>query len=98
MGAGLDLFGPDGYAASSIEKLCAAATVSTRNFYEEFTGREALLVAIHDDVLDRAVEAVAASFAEAEDASLATRIEFAVRGYITTTAEDPRWARVSYVE
>jgi AcrR family transcriptional regulator len=98
MAAGLDLFGTDGYAASSIEKLCAAATVSTRNFYEEFSGREALLMALHDSVLERAAEAVGKAFADAEDAPLADRIALAVRGYIGTTAEDPRWARLSYVE
>lgn len=98
MAAGLDLFGTDGYAVSSIEKLCAAAAVSTRNFYEEFPSREALLMAIHDDVLERATGAVARSFTDAGDASLAERIELAVRCYVTTTAEDPRWARLSYVE
>lgn len=96
--AGLELFGTDGYAASSIEKLCAAAAVSTRNFYEEFTGREALLLALHDDVLERAVTAVAAAFAEAGDSGIAVRVEAAVRAYLTTTAADPRWARLSYVE
>ncbi|WP_091285032.1 TetR/AcrR family transcriptional regulator [Amycolatopsis xylanica] len=98
LGAGLELFGTEGYAASSIEKLCAAAAVSTRNFYEEFASREALLVALHTRVLEQAVAAVGAAFTEAEDADLATRIEIAVRAYITTTAKDPRWAKLSYVE
>ncbi|MEC3978697.1 TetR/AcrR family transcriptional regulator [Amycolatopsis sp. H20-H5] len=98
LAAGLELFGNDGYAATSIEKLCATATVSTRNFYEEFASREALLVALHDEVIERAVGAVAAAFADAADAVLAPRIELAVRAYITTTAKDPRWARLSYVE
>ncbi|WP_370948661.1 TetR/AcrR family transcriptional regulator [Amycolatopsis sp. cg5] len=100
LSAGLELFGTEGYAASSIEKLCAAAAVSTRNFYEEFASREALLVALHTRVLELAVGAVAEAFskAEAEDAALATRIEIAVRAYITTTAKDPRWAKLSYVE
>jgi AcrR family transcriptional regulator len=96
--AGLELFGTDGYAASSIEKLCAAAAVSTRNFYEEFTGREALLLALHDDVLERAVTSVAAAFAQPGDSGVAVRVEEAVRGYLTTTAADPRWARLSYIE
>jgi AcrR family transcriptional regulator len=98
MSAGLQLFGTEGYAASSIEKLCATAAVSTRNFYEEFASREALLMALHDQVIERAVIAVGEAFAGAEDESLAVRIERAVRAYITTTAKDPRWARLSYVE
>ncbi|MFF5993067.1 TetR/AcrR family transcriptional regulator [Prauserella flavalba] len=96
--AGLELFGTEGYLATSIERLCSAAGVSTRNFYEEFTGREALLTALHDLVLERAMRAVADAFARAENEPLALRIELAVRAYITTTAEDRRWARLSYVE
>lgn len=98
MNAGLQLFGTDGYAATSIEKLCAQAGVSTRNFYEEFNGREDLLMALHDRIIERAVEAVFEVFASAEDAELAERFERAVRAFITTTASDPRWARLSYVE
>ncbi|PXY23769.1 TetR/AcrR family transcriptional regulator [Prauserella sp. PE36] len=96
--AGLELFGTEGYVATSIERLCSAAGVSTRNFYEEFTGREALLTALHDMVLERALKAVADAFARAENEPLALRIELAVRAYIATTAEDRRWARLSYVE
>ncbi|MEU6644327.1 TetR/AcrR family transcriptional regulator [Saccharomonospora sp. NPDC046836] len=96
--AGLELFGTEGYTATSIERLCAGAGVSTRNFYEEFTGREALLTTLHDLVMERALKAVAAAFAAAQDEPLARRIELAVRAYIATTAEDTRWARVSYVE
>lgn len=57
--AGLELFGTDGYARTPIERICATAGVSTRNFYEEFTGREALLMALHDRVTHRALDAVA---------------------------------------
>jgi AcrR family transcriptional regulator len=98
MAAGLELFGTEGYASSSIEKLCAAATVSTRNFYEEFAGREALLTALHDRILENAAAAVGTAFVELGDSALPQRIEQAVRAYITTTAADPRWARLSYVE
>jgi AcrR family transcriptional regulator len=98
MAAGLELFGTEGYAASSIEKLCAAATVSTRNFYEEFAGREALLTALHNRILESAAAAVGTAFVELDDSTLPQRVEHAVRAYITTTAADPRWARLSYVE
>src|SRR5581483_8896362 len=50
LAAGLDLFAANGFAGTTIEALCAAAGVSTRNFYEEFGSREALVVALHDDV------------------------------------------------
>jgi AcrR family transcriptional regulator len=39
LSAGQDLFGGQGYRTTSIEALCTAAGVSTRAFYEEFSGR-----------------------------------------------------------
>jgi AcrR family transcriptional regulator len=98
LAAGLELFGTQGYAATSIEKLCAHAGVSTRNFYDEFSGREDLLIALHDQIITKAAQAVFAAFEQAGDAGLATRVELAVRAFVTTTASDPRWARLSYVE
>lgn len=98
MAAGLDLFGTTGYAATSIERLCATAGVSTRNFYEEFRNREALLVALHDRIAQRAAEAVTVALADAADADLRHRIELSAHAYLTTVAVDPRWARIAHVE
>src|ERR687883_529359 len=61
--AGLELFGAHGYRGTTIEALCAAAGVSTRNFYEEFGSREALVIALHDDVNSRALSAVVEALA-----------------------------------
>ncbi|MQA85024.1 MAG: TetR family transcriptional regulator [Streptosporangiales bacterium] len=98
MAAGLDLFGTEGYTAISIERLCTTAGVSTRNFYEEFPNREALLIALHDRITHRAAGAVTEALADAEDADLARRIELSARAYLATTASDPRWARIAHVE
>lgn len=96
--AGLELFGTHGYAATSIEKLCSTAGVSTRNFYEEFASREALLIALHDRAVERGMDGMVAKLDELEDATLTERIEAAASHYISATASDQRWARVSYVE
>jgi AcrR family transcriptional regulator len=98
MEAGLQLFGTEGYTTSSIEKLCTHAGVSTRNFYEEFHSREDLLITLHARVIERSYRAVLAAFENAADAALAERFELAVRAFIHTTASDPRWARLAYVE
>jgi AcrR family transcriptional regulator len=98
MSAGLELFGGVGYAAASIERLCSQAGVSTRNFYEEFASREDLLMRLHDRILERSAEAVLAAWADTEDAPVAERLARAVRAFVTTTASDPRWARLSFVE
>ncbi|HYQ65742.1 TetR/AcrR family transcriptional regulator [Actinophytocola sp.] len=98
MEAGLQLFGGDGYAATSIEKLCTHAGVSTRNFYEEFSSREDLLIALHKRANERSFAAVTTAFEDAADAALAERFELAVRTFIQTMAADTRLARVAYVE
>ncbi|TDC58147.1 TetR/AcrR family transcriptional regulator, partial [Actinomadura sp. GC306] len=98
LAAGLELFGTRGYAATSIERLCATASVSTRNFYEEFAGREELLLALHRDINERASEALTAAYTDAVGADLPTRVERAVRAFVTVTASDPRWARIAFVE
>jgi AcrR family transcriptional regulator len=98
--AGLHLFGTEGYATSSIEKLCTHAGVSTRNFYEEFNAREDLLIALHTRVNEKAFCAVSAAFEQAveADAALAQRFDLAIRTFIHTMASDSRWARLAYVE
>jgi AcrR family transcriptional regulator len=96
--AGLELIGTEGYASTSIEKLCSHAGVSTRNFYEEFASREDLLMRLHDRIIEQAVAAVFDAFDDAADAPLAERLRQAIGAFVTTTATDPRWARLSFVE
>jgi AcrR family transcriptional regulator len=96
--AALDLFGTEGYPATSIERLCAKANVSTRNFYEEFASREALLITLHEQINRQAVEATMAAVGDAIDEPTAVRLDRAIAAYIGTTSSDPRWTRIAYVE
>lgn len=98
MTAALELFGTEGYPATSIERLCARANVSTRNFYEEFASREALLIALHDQITQKAFDAVMAAFGDAGDEPTPVRLDRAIDAYIGTTSSDPRWTRIAYVE
>ncbi|MBF6480002.1 TetR/AcrR family transcriptional regulator, partial [Nocardia cyriacigeorgica] len=45
--AGLTVFAEKTYAASSISDVCAVAGLSRRQFYEQYTGREELLVDVY---------------------------------------------------
>lgn len=96
--AALDAFSADGYTGTSIEQLCARAGVSTRNFYEHFAGREALLLALHDDLNARALQAVATAIAAIDPDDLPTRALAGVRAYFDVVTSDPRWARIAVVE
>jgi AcrR family transcriptional regulator len=96
--AALDAFSSAGYRASSIEQLCADAGVSTRNFYEEFSDREQLLLALHDDLNRRALEAVITAIAEIDPDDLPARADAGVRAYFGVMTSDRRWARIALVE
>jgi AcrR family transcriptional regulator len=96
--AALELFGTEGYPATSIERLCARANVSTRNFYEEFASRESLLIALHEQITQKAFDAVRAALSEVVDEPTSVRLDRAIDAYIGTTSSDPRWTRIAYVE
>ena len=96
--AALDAFHEDGYAGTSIEQLCTRAGVSTRNFYEHFGGREQLLIALHDDLNARALEAVALAVAAADPDDVRARALAGVGAYFEVITTDPRWARIAVIE
>ncbi|QIS16166.1 TetR/AcrR family transcriptional regulator [Nocardia arthritidis] len=96
--AALELFGTQGYAATSIEKLCAEANVSTRSFYEDMGSREALLIALVNRTTSHAVERALAALEKSEGEPLADRVVHGFRAYLEVTCADHRSARVCYVE
>jgi AcrR family transcriptional regulator len=95
--AGLELFGTEGWAGATIERLCAVAGVATRSFYEEFSSREALLRAVYEDVMGGVVMAILPRVAEATG-SPSERIRVGLAGYVRYLTEDPRRARVAHRE
>jgi AcrR family transcriptional regulator len=96
--AALDLFGRRGYAATSIEALCAAAAVSTRNFYEEFPSRDLLLVAAHDHVNAHVLHGVGEALGRGGAGGPRRRALVAVRAFVRGMTRDPRWTRIAYRE
>lgn len=94
----LELFGTDGFRGTTIEALCSRAGVSTRNFYEEFSTREALLIALHDDLNLRALTSVVASLADVDPLDIRMRASAATRAYLDVMTSDRRWARIALVE
>lgn len=95
--AGLTVFAEKSYANSSLTDVCAAAGLSRRQFYEQFAGREELLVAVYDFVQDKAGQAVAEALSTAES-DLRALIDAAVRAYTTAITDDIRCAKVAFVD
>ena len=96
--AGLELFGTIGFARVTISALCAEAGLSRRQFYEEFSGSEELLIelntGIQQEARRRVVEAVLAS--DLTDVEATTRV--AVSAYFQALATDLRLVRCSFIE
>jgi AcrR family transcriptional regulator len=95
--AGLDLFGTEGWKGTTIEKLCSAAGVATRSFYEEFASREALLNAVYEDIMGGVLDTVL-PVVQASDGDNETKIRIGLSGYVRHLTEDPRRARVAHKE
>ena len=96
--AGLALFTSTGFAATKISELCTEAGVSTRNFYEEFASKEALLRDLHDLINATAFTRVRTALSELETADLRSRITTLLDVFVRSVTADPRAPRLNYVE
>lgn len=97
--SGLELFSAQGYQDTSIEQICKHAYVGTKSFYEVFTGKEALYLAL----LDRIVAVVTGRLTSALDGLDEGRDEGAaaralIRHFADAFVEDVRVARVTFGE
>lgn len=94
--AGLELFGTQGYAASSIRAISAAAGLNSRYFYESFSNREELLF----EVYQRTVAEVAGAVVEAtaRERSVEAQARAGLDASWRLLTGDPRKARVILIE
>lgn len=96
--SGFTVFARDGYANSSVGAICKDAGLSSRQFYEEFSSREALLVELFDLIERDSRDAVSAAISQSLDLSFAHLIEASTRAYVESVGTDHRRARVGLVE
>jgi len=94
--AGLELFGTEGYASTSIRSLSAAASTNSRYFYESFSSREDLLYHVCDRIFYELVLAVTEATTKAD--TIEEQARAGLRVGWTTVTDDPRKARVVAVE
>jgi len=96
--AALGLFTTVGYRQTKIVQICAEAGVSTRNFYEEFAGKEQLLLTLHDLINSAALDRVRAVLATLDSDDVVQRISLLLDAFVTSVTADPRLPRLNYVE
>lgn len=98
LGAALELIGTRGYAATTVERLCTTANVSTRHFYLLYANKEAAFIDLYDELTAASYRNVATSLEATEGASMKERISQAMLAYFDPMLSDLRVARISFVE
>ncbi|WP_109506908.1 TetR/AcrR family transcriptional regulator [Nocardioides speluncae] len=93
-----DVVGSQGYAALKVERACALAGVSTRNFYTLYANKEAAFVDLYADLTDQSVHRVLASLTETAARPMVERIPAAFLAYLEPIFADSRSARIQFVE
>ena len=97
LAAGLDLLGTQGSAAVAVRSVCRAAGLTDRYFYENFADRDALLLAVYDQVAGEAKAALEQAVRDSADdpQSIAAA---AVAAFLDVLTDDPRKGRVLLLE
>ncbi|GAA2286574.1 TetR/AcrR family transcriptional regulator [Actinomadura luteofluorescens] len=93
LAAGLELLGTQGWAATTVRKVCAEAGLNDRYFYESFPDRDALLLAIVDEQVAQGTDVIlsAARRAPRHPQARTRAVVTAVFDFLTT---DPRRAHI----
>jgi len=94
--AALELFGTRGYAKSSIELLCQTAGIGTNSFYELFANKEAVLIGLYDRISATLRQAIADEYVAHQGEPGVIRA--LVSRFVHETVDDPRVARVAFIE
>jgi len=97
LAAGLDLLGTEGWNATTVRGVCERARLTSRFFYESFEDLEGLAVAVFDEVAEDVTERVIAAV-EAAQADPPRQARAAIETFVRTLTDDPRRARVAFVE
>ena len=99
--AGLELFGTKGYAATTIAELCREAAVAPAKFYEEFPGKEAVLLAVATEVGEAVtveVHTALRASAPSPGGDMIGTARAGMSAFCHSLLDDPRRARVFVLE
>jgi AcrR family transcriptional regulator len=92
LAAGLDLLGSAEPGGVSVRAVCRRAQLTERYFYESYADRDALVLAVYDDVAGETQRVLAAATQGLEDPEEVARA--AVEAMVGLILDDPRKGRV----
>ncbi|MEW2478750.1 TetR/AcrR family transcriptional regulator [Mycobacterium sp. NPDC049093] len=92
--AAMDLMAQNEWRGVTVEKICAAAGLNKRYFYESFTDIDGLSAAVVDDIADEVRSATVAAADAAAEQPLEVQALASVTAAVRALVDDPRRARV----
>ena len=95
--AALEEFGTRGVASTGVKDVCRRAGLTDRYFYESFRDRGDLFTTVFDRVTGQLFELVVDALGGAP-ASVEAQARAVIEAYVRALADDPRVARVVFVE
>jgi AcrR family transcriptional regulator len=97
LAAALDLMGSEGSGRLTVGALCARAGLNERYFYENFTSRDDVAVAVYEAIVDDISRAILAAVVAAPD-DARSKARAAIAAAVELLTEDPRKSAVVFVE
>jgi AcrR family transcriptional regulator len=95
--AAIDVIGTEGWSATTVRGVCQRAGLTPRFFYESFADLDTLAVAVFDEIVDavtgRVLDAITAAPREPR-----AQAEAAIGTFVRAVTDDPRKARVIFIE
>ncbi|HWC34194.1 MAG TPA: TetR/AcrR family transcriptional regulator [Mycobacteriales bacterium] len=92
------VIGSEGYAATTVEKICGEAGVSTRHFYLLYATKEDAFVDLYREVTAESYRRAVAAFGEGEGRPMAERVPEAFIAYLEPMFTDRPAARIAFIE
>jgi AcrR family transcriptional regulator len=95
--AALEEFGTRGVLSTGVKDVCRRAGLTDRYFYESFSDSGELFTAVFDRATAHLFEVVVGALADAP-ATVEAKARAVIEAYVRALADDPRVARVVFVE
>lgn len=97
IGAALDEYGTRGFLTTGVKDVCRRAGLTDRYFYESFRDGGELFLAVFDAATRKLLDVVVAALADAPDDARA-QAHAVIDAFVRELADDPRLARIVFVE
>jgi AcrR family transcriptional regulator len=95
--AAIELYGTRGYATTGVKDICRTAGLTDRYFYESFSEAAELYTAAFDKATTELLALVAGRVAAVEPEPEA-QVRAAIEAFVRALADDPRKARIIFIE